>query len=274
MKFELIYIILVSDLNVLINDPYGNYVIQTMIDIMVNPQVNYQNNNIDKLSLVLPDRQDNGVFQLQQKLQIAIIEYWFQNCKIVSSFGKRIQSKINTILNNNVPTSISMNKMHRKSQMNANGEFIVNEFPQPKRQILQPLPLSYRSTSSPAGVGIVMGGINNANEYYPKVNLQNRNFSLPTNFYNVNANVNNNNNNNIGDGNNINNTVNSNVTTNNNFNVNNKNNMNNSVSSFQSGSVSTGPFNNNSASNSLINMNGNNQGNPPFLVTMLLIMIT
>ena len=50
--------------------------------------------------------------------------------------------------------------------------------------------------------------------------------------------------------------------------------MNNSVSSFQSGSVSTGPFNNNSASNSLINMNGNNQGNPPFLVTMLLIMIT
>lgn len=264
LKFELIYIILVSDLNVLINDPYGNYVIQTMIDIMVNPQVNYQNNNIDKLSLVLPDRQDNGVFQLQQKLQIAIIEYWFQNCKIVSSFGKRIQSKINTILNNNVPTSISMNKMHRKSQMNANGEFIVNEFPQPKRQILQPLPLSYRSTSSPAGVGIVMGGINNANEYYPKVNLQNRNFSLPTNFYNVNANVNNNNNNNIGDGNNINNTVNSNVTTNNNFNVNNKNNMNNSVSSFQSGSVSTGPFNNNSASNSLINMNGNNQGNPPF----------
>ena len=166
----------------LINDPYGNYVIQTMIDIMVNPQVNYQNNNIDKLSLVLPDRQDNGVFQLQQKLQIAIIEYWFQNCKIVSSFGKRIQSKINTILNNNVPTSISMNKMHRKSQMNANGEFIVNEFPQPKRQILQPLPLSYRSTSSPAGVGIVMGGINNANEYYPKVNLQNRNFRYQQTF--------------------------------------------------------------------------------------------
>ncbi|CAX45613.1 Protein binding to mRNAs encoding chromatin modifiers and spindle pole body components; involved in longevity, in maintenance of cell wall integrity, and in sensitivity to and recovery from pheromone arrest, putative [Candida dubliniensis CD36] len=276
LKFELIYIILVSDLNVLINDPYGNYVIQTMIDIMVNPQVNYQNNNIDKLSLVLPDRQDNIIFQSQQKLQIAIIEYWFQNCKIVSSFGKRIQSKINTILNNNVPSSISLNKMHRKSQMNANGEFIVNEFPQPKRQISQPLPLSYRSTSSPAGVGMVMGGTNNVNEYYPKVNLQNRNFSLPTNFYNANANANVNNCNNSGDGNNVNNNVNSNVTTNNNFNVNNnnnnnKNNMNNSVSSFQSGSVSTGPFNNNSnnnnnnsASNSLINVNGNNQGNPSF----------
>ncbi|RCK63455.1 Suppressor protein MPT5 [Candida viswanathii] len=263
LKFELIYIILINDLNVLINDPYGNYVIQTMIDIIVNPQVNYQNASVDKLSLILPqEHQSDDVFQLHQKLQIEIIKYWFQNCKIVSSFGKRIQSKINTILNNNVSSSsVSVNKSNRKSQMNANGEFIVNDFgskqsQQQQQQSGPPQPLSYRSASSPAGVGFIMSGNssnnnaaaannNNNNEFYSKIHQPpNRNFSLPTNFYAANVNNNNNNNNN-----------------NNSFNVNNKNNVNSSVTSFQSGSTNTGPFNNNSASNSVINMNGNNNNN-------------
>ena len=187
LKFELIYIILINDLNVLINDPYGNYVIQTMIDIIVNPQVNYQNANIDKLSLILPqDQQTDETFKLYQKLQVEIIKFWFQNCKIVSSFGKRIQSKINTILNNSASSSISINKTNRKSQMNANGEFIVNDFNSKQssqqhqhQQSGQPQPLSCRSASSPAGVGFIMNGNNNANEFYSKIHqVPNRNFFI------------------------------------------------------------------------------------------------
>ncbi|KAL6450919.1 MPT5 Suppressor protein MPT5 [Candida maltosa Xu316] len=253
LKFELIYIILINDLNVLINDPYGNYVIQTMIDILVHPQINYNDSTIDKLSLILPEYNDNTLLDSHQRLQIEIIKYWFQNCKIVSSFGKRIQSKINTILNNNSSSTssptivLNHNKINRKSQMNAN----VSS--QQHKQAMAPQPLSYRSTSSPAGVGIIMGNNvnlnNNNNEFFSKMNSQVRNFSLPTNFYATNVNSNNSNNNN-----------NNSTTTNNNFNVN--NNVNNSVTSFQSGNINTGLFNNNSASTTpLINMNGNN--NPP-----------
>ncbi|ODV78285.1 ARM repeat-containing protein, partial [Suhomyces tanzawaensis NRRL Y-17324] len=105
LKFELIYNILTSELNKLINDPYGNYVIQTLVDILVHPQVSYLEDNepgmpstllAPKLSLLLPP---NYPEVHSESLQIVIIKYWFQNCKIISSFGKRIQSKINIILN-------------------------------------------------------------------------------------------------------------------------------------------------------------------------------
>lgn len=100
LKFDLIYHILIYDLNKLINDPYGNYVVQTLIDIVINPHVQYLGPHgefmVDKLALLLP--QGYGVDD--DTLQIAIIKTWFQKCKIVLSFGKRIQLKINIILNN------------------------------------------------------------------------------------------------------------------------------------------------------------------------------
>ncbi|KAI5962407.1 MPT5 [Candida pseudojiufengensis] len=165
LKFELIYKILIDDdLNLLINDPYGNYVIQTVIDILINSQINYLKNDC-KISLILPNdfnldqlkNQQQSQSSQQNYLLIIIIKYWFQNCKIISSFGKRIQSKINIILNNNgslnfsssstsssssLPQSSSSNssacssssssigplnnKVIKKSnsQMNSNGEFI------------------------------------------------------------------------------------------------------------------------------------------------------
>lgn len=100
LKFDLIYHILIYDLNKLINDPYGNYVVQTLIDIVINPHVQYLGPHgefmVDKLALLLP--QGYGVDD--DTLQIAIIKTWFQKCKIVLLFGKRIQLKINIILNN------------------------------------------------------------------------------------------------------------------------------------------------------------------------------
>jgi RNA-binding protein of the Puf family, translational repressor len=146
LKFELIYNILINDLNKLINDPYGNYVIQTLIDILIHPLVNYYNQDLAesqgsrsnspcpftavKLPLLLP----KNYLSLHESLQIIIIKSWFQNCKIISSFGKRIQSKINVILNSPAPV---MNKkktfkngnsgVNYHQNMNANGEFIVNE---------------------------------------------------------------------------------------------------------------------------------------------------
>ncbi|EGW32558.1 uncharacterized protein SPAPADRAFT_67158 [Spathaspora passalidarum NRRL Y-27907] len=254
LKFELIYNILINDLNKLINDPYGNYVIQTLIDILINPHVD--NNQVEKLSLVLPDKQQQQSHELEQNsLQIMIIKYWFQNCKIVSSFGKRIQSKINTILNNNSSTTTSssspatnflfshqpnmLNNNNKKSQMNANGEFIVNDsFYLPKQQSL-----GFRSSSSPIGI------IGTNNEQSPayfnghslqKVNNmpqshQNRNFSLPTNLYaNIPTNVKNNGNINNG--------------TNNNCNANN-------VSPPIQGSTFRPPYHHESASNTPIGMN-------------------
>ncbi|ODV68986.1 ARM repeat-containing protein, partial [Hyphopichia burtonii NRRL Y-1933] len=102
LKFELSYHILNSDLNKLINDPYGNYVIQTLIDILINPQINYflkdSNNLSDNLLLLLPINYNQN---FDDSLQIQIIKKWFQHCKIISSFGKRIQLKINIILNGN-----------------------------------------------------------------------------------------------------------------------------------------------------------------------------
>ncbi|CAH6719364.1 hypothetical protein CLIB1444_02S06810 [[Candida] jaroonii] len=97
LKFDLIGKILINNqlLNKLINDPYGNYVIQTLIDHLVNPQVNYFNIQPTKLlALVDPLPANNEL------IKYAIIERYFNNCRIISSFGKRIQSKINVISNN------------------------------------------------------------------------------------------------------------------------------------------------------------------------------
>lgn len=136
LKFTIIASILGTDLNRLINDPYGNYVIQTLIDILINPNVSYYVDQgaervwLPCLLQVLPPEQNNS----PDSLQVQIIKHWFQNCKIVSSFGKRIQLKINIILNgvskvsgrkysqlnyNMVPQNMIPNQ-----NMNANGEFV------------------------------------------------------------------------------------------------------------------------------------------------------
>ncbi|KAG7194448.1 protein necessary for high temperature growth [Scheffersomyces spartinae] len=100
LKFDLIFNILSGNLNKLINDPYGNYVIQTLLDILVHTQVVYPP-DLPGLLALQPDYRYNVNGQMSQSsMQISIIKHWFQNCKIVSSYGKRIQSKINTILNN------------------------------------------------------------------------------------------------------------------------------------------------------------------------------
>ncbi|CAI5757168.1 unnamed protein product [Candida verbasci] len=177
LKFELIYQILISDLNVLINDPFGNYVIQTLIDIVISPRINYS--KIEKLNLVLPEQNECD----ESDLQILIIKYWFKNCKIISSFGKRIQSKINTILNQVTPitTSQPMTKLKKNngnaSQMNANGEFKSIVTTTATSQNSTPNP---RCTSSPA---------NFINQEF-KSSQQGRNFSLPANFYSsINQNI-------------------------------------------------------------------------------------
>ncbi|RLV94778.1 Suppressor protein MPT5 [Spathaspora sp. JA1] len=221
LKFELIYNILINDLNKLINDPYGNYVIQTLIDILINSHVNYA--QVEKLSLILPDNQHYQQQELDQNsLQIIIIKYWFQNCKIVSSFGKRIQSKINTILNNNIngttssPTTTNFSfsnqqqqnvlNNNKKSQMNSNGEFVVNDLYYRSK----PQSVGFRNSSSPVGMSgthneqsssYIYNGQNVNHPSATTTTHQNRNFSLPTNLY---ANLNNNGNINPGDNNNCN----------------------------------------------------------------------
>lgn len=201
LKFELIYNILTGDLNVLVNDPYGNYVIQTMLDILVNPQNNYH--NVSKVSLLLPKR-NQPEQESEQSLQITIIKYWFQNCKIASSFGKRIQSKINTILNNNGATSssTSINKVSKKSsQMNANGEFVINEVQYQVRpqnyqnlgpqQHSQEYPYQFEQHAQQQYFRNNLEPMSNQNgstlsvdHVYPMENsLQRRNYSMPSNFY-------------------------------------------------------------------------------------------
>ncbi|EAZ63156.2 protein necessary for high temperature growth, partial [Scheffersomyces stipitis CBS 6054] len=116
LKMELIYNILINDLNKLINDPYGNYVIQTLIDILINQQV--PSGKIEKLSLLLPAQEP---IEDDSQLQVVIIKYWFSNCKIVSSFGKRIQSKINSIVNDrNHVHSVGTNSSNKPFQHNMN----------------------------------------------------------------------------------------------------------------------------------------------------------
>lgn len=153
LKFTIIYAILSSDSNKMINDPYGNYVIQTLIDILINPCVSYLIDTGTDQVILLPSLQQllpPDFAQSFDSLQIQIIKAWFQNCKIVSSFGKRIQLKINIILNG-VPKA-NHRKIHQRSQanslipyrtgrpnqnMNANGEFVQSEtYPAPNHNIL------------------------------------------------------------------------------------------------------------------------------------------
>ncbi|KAI5969627.1 MPT5 [Candida margitis] len=214
LKVELIYNILANDLNVLVNDPYGNYVIQTLLDILIHPQINYL--NVPKISALVPrrDQIDPGN---EQSLQVAIIKYWFQNCKIASSFGKRIQSKINTILNNNGATSssTSINKVSKKSsQMNANGEFVINEVQyQVRPQNYQPLGPHHETSSefpyqleqhpqqqyfrnSLTPMANQNGSASSIDYIHPlDSGSQRRNFSMPSNFYSTKS-INNNNNSN------------------------------------------------------------------------------
>lgn len=125
LKFNLTLHVLQADINRLINDPYGNYVVQTLIDVLINPQVSY----VDSNGTLLPALQPLVGGGVDDSLQIQIIKTWFQSCKIVSSFGKRIQSKINTILNNSKPPK----KLVQKSpyNMTANGEFIEGHHQNP-----------------------------------------------------------------------------------------------------------------------------------------------
>lgn len=141
LKFSVIGAIFNTDLNKLINDPYGNYVIQTLIDILINHNVNYYQGNdrvvVPSLQQLLPPN-----YTLRSdSLQIQIIKQWFQNCKIVSSFGKRIQLKINIILNGVKASGRRLQLVNLGSMltspahvisnqnMNANGEFYQGRGP-------------------------------------------------------------------------------------------------------------------------------------------------
>lgn len=138
LKFSLSLHILSSDLNKLVNDPYGNYVVQTLLDTLMNLGVTYLFDLprggqilLPSLQMLLPeDFQTNF-----DSLQIQVIKKWFRNCKIVSSFGRRIQLKINILLSGvsklqrkSVPSrygnDIPFASMPPSQSMNANGEFI------------------------------------------------------------------------------------------------------------------------------------------------------
>lgn len=117
LMYDLCYQILISDLNQLINDPYGNYVVQTLIKVLVDTDL--REPLVENVTILLPlDYRQN-----MEPLQIQIIKKWFQNCKIVSSFGKRIQLKINVILNGN---AYQRSAPGVTTNMNSDGEFIVN----------------------------------------------------------------------------------------------------------------------------------------------------
>lgn len=139
LKFYLDLHILSSDLNKLVNDPYGNYVIQTLIDTLMNPDVNYLFDLprggqilLPSLQMLLPEDFPTN----PDSLHIQVIKKWFRNCKIISSFGRRIQLKINVILSGaskpqrkSLPSRF-VNDFHYTSfpsiqSMNANGEFIL-----------------------------------------------------------------------------------------------------------------------------------------------------
>lgn len=135
LKFSLILHILSSDLNKLVNDPYGNYVVQTLIDTLINPSVVYVFDLprggqilLPSLHMLLPeDFQSN-----YDSLQIQVIKKWFKNCKIISSFGRRIQLKINILLSGvsksqrkSATTNYQFNSTPQSQSMNANGEFIL-----------------------------------------------------------------------------------------------------------------------------------------------------
>lgn len=144
LKFSIISSILHTDLNKLINDPYGNYVIQTLIDILINPNVSYIVDLASGEKRLLPSLQQllpqNSNFSFDS-LQVQIIKHWFQNCKIVSSFGKRIQLKINIVLNGVSKSSgrkyLLLNQGNMmfsgatvpNQNMNANGEFVQTRVP-------------------------------------------------------------------------------------------------------------------------------------------------
>ncbi|CUM55388.1 uncharacterized protein AC631_03255 [Debaryomyces fabryi] len=159
LKLDLCLQVLQGDLNKMINDPFGNYVIQTLIDILVNPCINYTNPLNENLLVLLP-LNFNVSSLTNQQIQIAIIKNWFANCKIVSSFGKRIQLKINSILNgtttnNNNSSSNAANNQtvnfknynYPALNMNANGEFVNSEFPPHLSQ--QPHKMHQRNLSIP-----------------------------------------------------------------------------------------------------------------------------
>lgn len=106
LKFSIIRLILATDINKIINDPYGNYVAQTMIDVLIHSNVNYYVKSPSGLPQLLPGLRallgDNNLITTNSSiLQVEIIKQYFGSCRIVSSFGKRIQLKIATILNGN-----------------------------------------------------------------------------------------------------------------------------------------------------------------------------
>ncbi|OBA22855.1 ARM repeat-containing protein, partial [Metschnikowia bicuspidata var. bicuspidata NRRL YB-4993] len=112
LKFTIIGHLLNGDLNKLINNAYGNYVVQTLTDILINTKAQYfielprgGQNILPSLRKLL----DNDFQSSPDTLQVQIVKKWFQDCKIDSTFGKKIQSKINTILSGSVRT------YHRKS---------------------------------------------------------------------------------------------------------------------------------------------------------------
>lgn len=102
LKFTIIAHVLNGDMNKLINNAYGNYVVQTLTDILINPKVSYfidlplgERQLLPALAVLLDENFQASV----DTLQVQVIKKWFQNCKVDSTFGKKIQAKINHILN-------------------------------------------------------------------------------------------------------------------------------------------------------------------------------
>lgn len=99
-------ILLDPALNTLVNDPYGNYVVQTLIDLV--PAV----------------------------YQPVVLQRFFANCKIATPYGKRIQSKINVILSG---VSVNMNPMGEFQQRQSEFQQRQSELQQRQSELQQRL---------------------------------------------------------------------------------------------------------------------------------------
>lgn len=199
LKFTIIMLILKADISKLINDPYGNYVIQTLIDIMINPSIVYFVELPGNERMLLPSLQLLLLANYPlatESLQVQIIKIWFQNCKIVSSFGKRIQLKINIILNgvtkasnrkplNNHQANMPYHTMGVNQSMNASGEFVKIDPIMPMMNRTQTRRMSMdnvtpfhrqynKGTFKPAHADPQLGGIQQQHNYYDRYAL-NRN---------------------------------------------------------------------------------------------------
>lgn len=205
LKFELIHQILnnTQNLNKLINDPFGNYVIQTLIDHLVNPQVQYSKLSLKNLTVLLLN---NPTPESHDQIKFDVVNIYFQNCKIISSFGKRIQLKVTMILNNHnlsngqshqnyqfasrgsisnsmITPSTSINHLNMNVNQNPNVQSFMNHPSQISPDGLTSMPGSYSATSNGNGYFNYSNSnsLSSRSNSYPSIHSRSNSFQASAN---------------------------------------------------------------------------------------------